>query len=108
MQFDRLRRREFITLIGGAAAGWPLAAHAQPPGMPVIGLLSSRSLDGSRQFVAAFRQGLNQAGFFEDRNVEIEFHSAEDRYDLMPVLAAELVRRQVAVIVAVGGVPPSL
>jgi putative ABC transport system substrate-binding protein len=102
-----MRRREFITLLGGASA-WPLAAGAQQPAMPVIGLLSSRSIEDSRQFVVAFRQGLNQAGLFEDRHVAIEYHSAEDRYDLMPALAAELVRRQVAVIVAVGGVPPGL
>ena len=84
-----MRRREFITLLGGASA-WPLAAGAQQPAMPVIGLLSSRSIEDSRQFVVAFRQGLNQAGFFEDRHVAIEYHSADDRYDLMPALAAEL------------------
>jgi putative ABC transport system substrate-binding protein len=85
-----------------------VVARAQHPPMPVIGLLSSRSLDNSGRFLAAFRQGLNQAGFFEGQNVAIEYQSAEDRYDLMPALASELVRRQVAVIVAVGGVPPSL
>jgi ABC-type uncharacterized transport system substrate-binding protein len=102
-----MNRREFIAVLGGAAA-WPLVARAQQPPMPVIGLLSSRSLDNSGRFLAAFRQGLNQAGFFEGENVAIEYQSAEDRYDLMPALASELVRRQVAVIVAVGGVPPSL
>ena len=82
-----MKRRDFITLIGGAAA-WPLPARAQQPAMPVIGLLSSRSLDESGQFVAAFRQGLKQAGFFESRNAVIEYHSAADRYDLMPAAAS--------------------
>jgi putative ABC transport system substrate-binding protein len=101
-----MRRREFICLLGGAAA-WPFEAHAQQA-MPVIGVLASRSLDQGRQFMAAFREGLNQAGFREGQSVVIEYLSAEDRYDLMPALAAELVRRQVAVLVAVGGAPPGL
>src|SRR5262249_61029532 len=81
---------------------------AQRPALPVVALLSPRALDDSREFVAAFQQGLNQSGFFDGRNVAVEYHSAADRYDLMPALAAELVRRQVAVIVAVGGSPPGL
>ena len=101
-----MKRREFITLLGGAAA-WPFEAHAQQA-MPVIGVLASRSLEQGRQFMAAFREGLNQAGFREGQSVVIEYLSAEDRYDLMPALAAELVRRQVTVLVAVGGVPPGL
>jgi len=100
-------RRGVIGLVGGAAA-WPVTARAQQPTMPVVGLLSSRSLGDSSEFVASFRQGLNQSGFFEGRNVALEYHSADDRYDLMPELAAELVRQQVAVIVAVGGSPPGL
>ena len=101
-----MRRREFISLVGVAAA-WPFEAHAQQA-MPVIGILASRSLDQGRQFMAAFREGLNQAGFREGQSVVIEYLSAEDRYDLMPALAAELVRRQVTVLVAVGGAPPGV
>jgi putative tryptophan/tyrosine transport system substrate-binding protein len=100
-----VRRRQFITLLGGAAA-WPLAARAQPS-MPVIGILSGRSLDDSKEFLAAFQQGLNEAGLFEHRNVEIAYRWAENHVGRLPDLAAELARKQVAVIVAVGGVPPT-
>jgi putative ABC transport system substrate-binding protein len=103
-----IRRREFITLLGGAAAALPLAAGAQQSTMPVIGVLSGRSFDDSRDFVAAFAQGLNEAGFFEHRNVAIEYRWAENHVDRLATLAAELVRQQVAVILAVGGVPPTL
>jgi putative ABC transport system substrate-binding protein len=106
-----MNRRDLIALAGGAAASslsWPLAARAQQPALPVVALLSPRSIDDSREFVSAFQQGLNQSGFVDGRNVAVEYHSAADRYDLMPGLAAELVRRQVAVIVAVGGSPPGL
>jgi putative ABC transport system substrate-binding protein len=102
-----LRRRDFITLLAGAAAAWPLEAPGQQQAIPVIGFLHTTSLAGATHNVTAFRQGLMETGFIEGQNVAVEFRSAEDQPDRLPALVADLVRRRVAVIVATGVVAAS-
>jgi hypothetical protein len=100
-----VRRREFITLVGGAASVWPLGVHAQQSAMPMIGFIRDGSAEGNARYVGGFRKGLSETGFVEGQNVTVEYHWLEGKYDRLPELLADLIRRQVAVIATLGYVP---
>jgi putative ABC transport system substrate-binding protein len=100
-----IARREFITLLGGTAATWPLAVDAQEPALPVVGFIRDGSAEANERYAAAFRKGLNETGTVEGQNVTVEYHWLEGKHDRLPTLLADLVRRQVTVIAATGSVP---
>jgi putative ABC transport system substrate-binding protein len=108
MRLNDIRRRDFIVLLGSAAAVWPVAARAQQPGIPVIGFLGSASPETYTVRLRAFREGLKEEGYTEGQNVAMEYRWAEGHYDRLPALATELVQRRVAVIVAGGGTPSAV
>ena len=100
-----MRRREFITFVGAAAAAWPLAAHAQQAALPVVGFIRDGSAETAARYVTAFRKGLSETGYVEGQNVTVEYHWLEAQYDRLPALLADLVRRQVSVITVPGQAP---